>query len=145
MEIQLALNADTDGFISQECPACRMFFKIAPGQGSSGTLSFCPYCGHHGTDCWWTPDQAEYLSSVAADQFLGPQLESMARAFNRGNRGDFLRTTMRVSRSKPVSPPDEPNGEMIFAEFTCCGERIKHVGGKRSLNCVICGRTSEVG
>lgn len=138
-QIEVSLATDNDGFISQECPACERRFKIVPGEGSDKPVSFCPYCLHNGHNCWWTPEQAEYISSVVGAQVVGPELDRMASDFNRGSGRGFIRMSMKVTKPRVPQRPDEPHDAWPVMTFDCCNERIKHNGAEVRVACVICG------
>jgi len=138
--IDITLSADDDGFISQECPACIRRFKIVPGEGSDKPISFCPYCRHQGHDCWWTPEQAEYLSGIVGEQVIGPELDKLAREFDRDSSGGgFVQIAMNVASPPAPVRPGEPNEDLPIVRFPCCNERIKHDGKESQLSCIICG------
>jgi hypothetical protein len=137
--VSVSLPTDEDGFLSQECPTCRRRFKARFGEGSSQPISFCPYCGHHGTGCWWTEAQAEYLTAVASEKVIAPKLQEMARQFNQQSGGGLLRVRMDVKGTSVPPQPHESNDSMPLATFPCCRERIKHDGMSPELRCVICG------
>lgn len=137
--IDVDLSTDDNGFISQECPACGRRFKIVPDEGSDKTMSFCPYCQHEGHDCWWTPEQAEYLAAVVGDRVIGPRIDQMAHEFNRSSSDGFVQISMQVSPSPTPVRPRESNEALPIAYFACCDERIKHDGEASQLACIICG------
>jgi ribosomal protein S27E len=142
--VELRLSTDDDGFMSQECPACERRFKVVFGEGSGKSIGFCPYCGHEGQDCWWTPEQADYIGDVVAAEVVGPEFEQMAREFNSGSSSGFIRMTVEVERQSMPRQPDEPNEPMPVLLFSCCNERIKHNGSLDELHCIICGRKTAV-
>lgn len=137
MEIQIKFVQDDDGFLSQECPACRQRFKATFSGGGSAPLSFCPYCGHKGRDCWWTEAQAEYLGEVAAAKTIRPELERMAREINR--KSGPLKMKMDPP-GPPPRPPEELDEPWPIFTAPCCGEPIRYDGNYENLRCVICGR-----
>lgn len=141
MEIELKTE---DGFISQECPACEMIFKVEPGKGSSKPVSFCPYCAHEGHDCWWTKEQAEYLGSIAANKLIKPELDKLARGFNRQS-GGFLSIKGKSSVSPLLPVPDEPAQGWPVIAFACCSERIRLNPSppQKACYCPVCGTVSE--
>jgi hypothetical protein len=143
--INVDLAADDDGFVSQECPACERRFKIVPGEGSDKPVSFCPYCRHNGHDCWWTPEQAKYLSAIIGEQVFGPELDQMAREFNRGSSGGFIRMSAQITRPHVPVRPDEPTVAWPIVHFACCNERIKYDDKDAQVACVICGVQAGVG
>lgn len=59
--MEVSFPTDSDGYLSQECPSCEQIFKVVFGEGSEEPISFCPYCGHSGRDCWYTKPQVEYM------------------------------------------------------------------------------------
>jgi len=137
--VTVSFNTDSDGFLSQECPSCERRFKAKLGEGSDQPISFCPYCGHSGRDCWWTPEQVEYLSTKVSNEVIGPQLDAMARDFNRKTAGGFVSMSMEVSKTPIPLQPYEPNDDWPKAKFECCNEVIKHDGKVHRLHCIICG------
>lgn len=138
--VSVSLQTDDDGFLSQECPSCKRRFKAKFSEGSDQPISFCPYCGHNDTGCWWTPEQAEYLSAIAAEEIVGPELKKMAREFNRKSSGGLISMNMKVSHSPTPRAPVEPDVNWPMVSFECCGERIKHDGQNSELRCIICGK-----
>ncbi len=138
----VSFNTDSEGFISQECPACERRFKIQPGKGSPRPVSHCPFCKHFGADCWFTPEQVEYVGSVAARDVLGPHLEKLDRAFRQlgSGSGGMIKVTGRVQKPRVPPTPVERDNEMSSkATFDCCGETIRHDTVNRPIYCVICG------
>lgn len=137
MQIEVRIIQDDDGFISQECPACKRRFKATYSGGGSAPLGFCPYCGHAGRDCWWTVEQAKYLGDVAAGRFLRPELERMAKDINR--RSGPLKMELGPPGPAPQPPAELDEPWPIFTA-PCCGEPIRYDGTHATLKCVICGR-----
>lgn len=134
---QVSIPRDPDGFTSQECPSCHSRFKVRFEHGSGKLLSFCPYCGHEGRGCWWTPEQARYISAMAGKQVVGPMLDQMARSFNAAQRkGGFLKLEMR--RKAGTIPPQPIEGAQPARRLTfrCCNEEIKC--NVSAVVCVIC-------
>lgn len=143
----VSFNTDSAGFISQECPACGRRFKIQPGKGSPQPVSHCAFCEHSATDCWFTPEQAEYLGAVATRDVLGPQLDKLDRAFRRlgSGSGGMIRVTGRVERPRVPPTPQERDEEMpTTVTFACCGETIRHDPATRPTYCIICGKRTLV-
>ena len=138
--ISIRLSTDADGFLSQACPSCKRRFKAKFNEGSDQPISFCPYCGHNDTGCWWTPEQAEYLSGKAAEEVVAPELDKMARDFNHKTKGGLISMNMKVSYSPTPPPPQEQNDDWPQVTFSCCGEVIKHDGRDDVLHCIICGQ-----
>lgn len=139
--IKVQLKTDSEHFISQECPACKKRFKIKPGSGSDLPISYCPYCGHNEQDCWWTKEQVEYFGQMAAGEIIEPELEKMAKEFNRNSpKSGFITMSMDYKKSPKVVPPEEPEEDWQKRVFKCCGETIKHDASKSELHCIICGK-----
>lgn len=141
--VTVSLPTDSDGFVSQECPACDKLFKVIFGEGSQRPIGHCPYCGHADQDCWWTQAQADYLAATAGREIAGPLLDDFARRVNRANSsGGLLKISAKVQHDPRPSQPEEPDEPMSVASFPCCGERIKHDGATASLHCIICGEVT---
>lgn len=139
--MSVPLNLTPDGFMSQECPECERRFKVAPGKGSPDPVTHCPYCNYEGENCWWTKEQAEYIGAYSANKILGPQIDKMAREFNRGGSGIM---SMSVKRPTVPSPPIEEDDMLATFAFECCGETIRHDGNSTQMYCPICGTTTNV-
>ena len=143
--VSVSFPTDEDGFLSQECPSCQRRFMVKFGEGSDQPISYCPYCGHHGHDCWLTQEQDEYASSVIAAEVMAPhlrELERQAKSIS-GSTGGFL--TMSVQSDVPrqsSDPPQEPLSELRTKRFRCCREQVK-VEKERFHHCIICGRKTR--
>lgn len=134
------LTTDADGFVSQECPACRRRFKVIFERGGGRVVSFCPYCGHRGRDCWWTPEQVTYFKSVVTASVVAPMVEEFARDLRRLNRrGGWISFDAKLESSPRARQPMETSLRMPVAVFECCNEKVKHDGSARRLRCIICG------
>lgn len=143
VDVTVSFNTDDDGFISQECPACEVRFKVRLGSGSSEPIAHCPYCGHDGERCWWTPEQADYLREVAVSKVLDPALNKMASNLKRSGGGS-VKVSVKVKRSATPTPPVEDNDNSPMVLFACCGETIRHVPWAKDLRCIICGSRGSV-
>lgn len=145
IELNIRFNTDDDGFLSQECPACQKRFKTKFGEGSDLPISFCPYCGHQGQGCWWTKGQADYIADIASKSVVEPELERMARDFNRNTgSGSPISMSMEVKGSPQPTPPHEPEEDWPIVLFDCCGEKTKHDGSHPPIHCIICGKTKPI-
>lgn len=143
--VTVSLPTDSDGFVTQECPACSKHFKAVFGEGSDRPISHCPYCGHVNQDCWWTQAQAEYLAAAAGQEIVGPLLDDFTQGINRISKpGDFLKLSAKVEHGPRPTAPEELDTPMAVANFDCCGERIKHDGSSTTLHCIICGTAMMV-
>jgi hypothetical protein len=143
--MSVSFNTDGAGFMSQECPSCEERFKTQPGKGSPNPVSHCPYCGHEGTNCWFTPEQAEYLRGFATQEVLGPHLEELDRNLRRigSSSGGLIKVTGRIEKPRAPPRPEENDDDMPkVMTFACCGETIRHDAAKRPLYCVICGKAA---
>jgi hypothetical protein len=143
--LSVSLNTTSDGFMSQECPACERIFKVAPGKGSPEPVTHCPYCNHEGENCWLTKDQAAYMGAYGAEQLIAPQLDQMVRDINRGSRSnDFLKVSASVKKPPRAVAPSEEDDMQSSITFSCCSETIRHDGKETKLYCPICGGSQNV-
>jgi hypothetical protein len=121
-ERTLSLPSDEDGFISRECPTCLGRFK-APVIERSVAVHYCPYCSHQGDDCWWTPEQLEFIQR-ASQELIRPELEEIAREFE-SHSGGLISFKADLSPSQPTIEPTEVNDASEVHTFTCCGTTAK--------------------
>lgn len=140
--MQISFPTDTDGYLSQECPSCEQRFKVLFGEGSEEPISFCPYCGNKGRDCWYTKDQVECINAVATDVVLRPELMRLEREMKKASSG-LLKIDMRTEIPVAGSPPMEPDEMMDILRFPCCNETIKLKRHDRHF-CVICGKEMDM-
>jgi hypothetical protein len=148
--IRVSIPTDSKGFVSQRCPSCRQCFRVRFGSGSNRPVAFCPYCGYHGKDCWWTGEQASYFKSVVSREAVEPMLDEFAqdlqKQFNRpGSPIRFTSTRRRKTQmTQNPRPLSEKKAAMSVMTFDCCGEKVKYTGAKRELHCIICGSLTSL-
>lgn len=135
--MEVSIGTDTDGFLSQECPSCIQRFKVKLGEGSDEQISYCPYCGHNGQQCWHTPEQIEYAQSVAIDTLLAPELRKSQRQMNRVSNGLF-KISLDLDLPRPSGSPVETDESLTILHFPCCDETIK-IEEQEQHFCIICG------
>ena len=139
--MNINFETDADGFLSQECPSCRRRFKALFDERSDTVLSFCPYCRHTGEDNWLTPEQLDYVRSVATEVAIRPQLEQLKREIA-GSASGMIDIQVTEDIPDAVPPPLETIDDYDTIYFQCCTETIKAERRNRHY-CVICGREQE--
>lgn len=135
--MEVTLPTDADGYLSQECPSCEQRFKVIFGEGSEEPISYCPYCGYYGHNCWYTKAQVDYLQSVAANVALKPELKKLERQLKGGSKG-FLKIDMQSNLPEPFPSPMEVDDPFDIFDFPCCNETIKVTRQDKHF-CIICG------
>jgi hypothetical protein len=135
--LQVSFPTDADGFLSQECPSCEQRFKVLFGQGSDAPISYCPYCGYNGQQCWHTQEQVDYMKSVAANVLIAPELKKLERQLKGASKG-LLRIEMTSTMRSPSPPPMETDDPLDVLHFPCCDETIKATRHNRHF-CITCG------
>ncbi|MFH1717598.1 MAG: toll/interleukin-1 receptor domain-containing protein [Planctomycetota bacterium] len=133
----MSFPTDMDGFLSQECPSCEQRFKIVFGQGSEEPISYCPYCGYNGRECWHTQEQVDYMQVVAANTALAPELRKLEREL-KGMSNEFLKIDVKSDLTESPLPPMETDDAFDMLHFPCCNETIKVTRNERYF-CTICG------
>ena len=135
--MEVRFDTDSDGFLSQECPSCQQRFKVLFCSGRDKPVSFCPYCCHNEHDCWWTPEQIDYIQSAATDIIVRPELEKFQRQL-KGISNEFFHVDVTSDIPDPVVSPVETDDHLKVLRFQCCGETIK-VDQRNRYYCIICG------
>ncbi|ACN15017.1 hypothetical protein HRM2_19160 [Desulforapulum autotrophicum HRM2] len=135
--MEVSLPTDTDGFLSQECPSCNQKFKALFGEGSSEPISFCPYCGYHGQNCWYTDEQVKYVQSVAMSDIVNPELKKMSQELEAHSKG-FLKMKLEDELPGKIVHPMEVDDDFDLLYFPCCNETIKASQHEHHF-CIICG------
>jgi hypothetical protein len=140
--MDINLPTDSDGYLSQECPSCKQLFKVCFGKGSEKPISFCPYCGYKGHDCWYTQNQIEYIQTIATNVALAPELKKLEREMKKAS-GGLLKINMKTDIPKVGPPPIETDDELDILRFSCCNETIKVTKHDRHF-CIICGKEIDM-
>lgn len=136
--MQVSFPTDSDGFFSQECPSCGQRFKVIFGEGSEEPISYCPYCGFNGKDCWYTPEQVKHIEAVAVNAVVAPELKKLERQ----SKGIF-KINMNSDWQKPSPPPMDAEDPFDIIRFPCCNETVK-VTPHEQLFCIICGKEVDM-
>lgn len=135
--MEVSFPTDADGFLSQECLSCEQRFKVLFGEGSDAPVSYCPYCGYRGNDCWYTQAQVNYLEAVATNVALVPEFKKMEQQLKRNSKG-FLQIDMKTDLPKTPPPPMEIDEPFDMLHFPCCNETLK-LTPRQNHFCIICG------
>lgn len=144
-EIEITFPIDEDGFISRECPYCKMRFKIHKSDFENEKYDFeeiyCPYCKQTaGKDEFWTTEQEKYIGDVLNEEFIEPEFEKFAKQMKRLNRkSGLLKIKVKEGKkSKPIQPEEIDN--MVKVKFSCCDIPLKVVSDwGKDLYCISCG------
>lgn len=143
--MNVLLNTDSEGFISRECPTCSKRFKVKYTEEETGkVLSFCPYCGHEGRDCWWTQEQADYITALVSAKLVLPELEKSAQAMERATRGGPIQFKAKVQSVAVPPAPIESDEPWPTKYFACCDEPVKHDATTDRVRCSICGKSENL-
>ena len=121
----------------RKCPSCEQRFKVIFGEGSEEPISYCPYCGHDGQNCWFTQAQVDYIQSVTANVALGPELKKLEHQLKGMSKG-FLKVDMTADLSEPPPTPTETDDPLDILHLPCCNETVKVTRHERHF-CIICG------
>jgi len=140
--LEVSFPTDADGFLSQECPSCEQRFKVMFGEGRDEPVSYCPYCGHNGEECWHTQEQVDHLEAVAANVVLPRELKKLERQLKGASQG-LLKLDIKSNLPAPSSPPMEADDALDILHFPCCNETIKATRHERHF-CIICGTESDM-
>jgi len=121
MEIQASLRGDEDGFLSRECPTCLGRFKTPIKDGAiSGR--FCPYCGHEGEGCWWTPEQLDYMRALTLGA-IQPEIDAAFEGFEKS--GGLMSISIQRSSPEPAIVPQEQPGSEVRQQCERCLTEVK--------------------
>lgn len=129
-------NLDNDGFISQECPACKKRFKVQFGKGAEGPVQYCPYCSHEDTNCWMTPEQSSYIESKVVGSFTDDLDDMLTKSLSGSKSVKFT----PGPKKQVVNMPAELDNDWPIVKFKS-GERIKHDMSQEQLRCPVTGET----
>ncbi|MEQ1636840.1 MAG: toll/interleukin-1 receptor domain-containing protein [Methylococcales bacterium] len=133
--MEIRFPTDNDGFLSQECPSCNQQFKVTFGGGGNEPISFCPYCGHEGQECWFTKEQVNYIQSAVTNVILEPELKKLGH--------QFKYVGLSTNISDVSSTPFDADIDFEVFRFPCCNETVK-ADQHEKLFCIICGKEKNI-
>jgi hypothetical protein len=140
-QIRVSLSADSDGFVTQQCPSCTRRFKIRVNDDGTSSPQYCPYCGSGSEKGWLTEEQIAYVLGMGAEQVVDPLLEEFARELEASNDpGGLITRSARYEKSVPPPMPVESNVPMHIFTSPCCGAPVKHDETVSPLHCAACGK-----
>lgn len=145
--IEVSLPLDDDGFLSRECPYCKMRFKVNKddfeGEKLPGEI-FCPYCGQSAAkDEFWTTEQIKYFQDMSMFKVVAPELDEFENSLKGLNTNfGLLGLKINIDREEtnmPVAP--EEIEDMNFHKQICCNIVIKvDKTWAKGFHCTICGK-----
>ena len=152
VQVSIDLEVDDNGYLDRLCPSdeCGTHFKVMFEDWRDivrDEIVYCPLCRHDAESSEWkTPEQAEYIQSVAtayAQKQLDRAFRSDSRRFNaRQSRNSFISMSMSYRPgSTPIPVP--ANATVILTQaFTCeeCNCRYSSIGA--AFFCPSCGHNS---
>lgn len=145
--IEVNLPLDNDGFLSRECPFCKMRFKVHKDDMDGEKLPaemFCPYCGQSATkDEFWTSEQIKYFQDMAMFKVVAPELDEIENSLKglNSNSGLFgLKVSIdREETTLPVAP--EEIEDMNLHKQICSNITIKvDKSWAKGFHCTTCGK-----
>jgi hypothetical protein len=139
--LEVNFPTDLDGFLSQECPSCHQQFKVLFGQGSSEPISFCPYCGFEGQDCWWTQEQVDHAAATAFSLVVEPEIKKLQRKLE--SSSGLIKLDLEFDSPGNASSPVDVEADFNVYRFPCHDETIKAYR-RDELFCIICGQEKDV-
>ncbi len=139
--ISVSMPTDEQGLVGRECPSCGMYFKLKYGTGHTTTQCSCPYCDYRDeSNEFMTQDQKEYLTSIAAREFLTPLLQDFADNLKRLETPPNGFIQLKISATVPDFPIQYYQEKLLETNVTCdtCG-LVFSIYGIFS-NCPDCGK-----
>jgi len=135
--ISVPMSADEQGFFGRECPSCKQYFKLKPVTDFTTTQGICPYCGHTvELQDFITQDQSDYLTSIAANEFLLPILRNFTNSLETLSND----VVQFKAADIPAFPIQYYQEKVLETDVTCdtCG-LVFSIYGVFS-NCPACGK-----
>jgi hypothetical protein len=140
-KISVTMPTDKDGLVGRECPSCDMYFKLKSGTGLPTTQCSCPYCDYRDeSNEFMTQDQKEYLTSIAAREFLAPLLQDFADDLKRLETPSNGFIQLKISTTVPDFSIQYYQEKILETNVMCdtCG-LVFSIYGVFS-NCPDCGK-----
>ena len=144
----IAIQGDSEGFVTFECPFCNSEFKLQAGEYQDEDFPvedlFCPYCGLTREKSTFLSDDVIEQAQALAYNYMVEQLNNsfkkMSRSINKSGHG-IVKMTYKPLRK--VGTKDLKDKDTVEAEFkcSCCEHRVKvlYCVGASKIFCPYCG------
>ena len=145
--MSITLQADSDGFITFECPYCESSFKLSAGDLNDESFPveelFCPYCGLSNKPNTFLSSDAIEAAKVKAYNYMAEMLNKefgkTAKSINR--RGSLIKMSykpLKIEAEKEVKDNDTVEG--IFSCKACERDvKVLNNAGLSKVFCPYCG------
>lgn len=147
-QLEVSFPLDPEGFISKECPLCKMRFRIYLNDFDSKIKEkdevLCPYCGLGAySNEPWTPEQVKFMQDILHYRILEPEVEKLKGELKKSKlKSKFISVDVNIKREKarkPISPKESNN--MRIVNFPCCDINIKIENNcEKFIYCFYCGK-----
>ncbi len=148
-DLSITLHADSDGFISYECPFCNSTFKLSASDINDENFPieelFCPYCGLADSPNKFLSTAAEEainnLVHNYAANMLNQEFSKMARSIN-SKKGllSMKYKPIEMLPEKDVSDDDSP-GDIVKCNTCERAVKVFPNAGMSKVFCPYCGVT----
>ena len=152
VRIPIDLELDDEGYLDRRCPSdeCAAHFKVLFADWRDivrDEAAYCPLCRHDAESSDWnTPQQAEYIKSVAtayAHKSIGRALQTDARRFNsRQSRNGFIQLHMSYRPTRISAIPVTKATDVMTQRFRCEDCRCRYSSVGAAFFCPSCGNNS---
>ena len=145
--LSLTLYADSDGFITYECPFCGSAFKLKAADVNDEEFPiqelFCPYCGlTDSPEGFLSAEAKEALETLAHNyvaRMLNQQFGKMAKDINR-KRGPIRMKFKPIDLEPEKEVCDKDTPETVFRCIVCNKEvKVQTNIGIAKIFCPYCG------
>lgn len=145
IELKFKVEADSDGYISFECPFCESIFGLNAGEYQSDEEVFneiyCPYCGLvDNSNQFYTKEVIEQAKDIAMNYMydeINKAFGKMAKSLN----SKYIKMTYKPLKNKNIkSLKTKESTEEIF-ECKNCKHHVKVDSfiGESNIYCSYCG------
>jgi hypothetical protein len=145
------VEADADGYLDRSCPfvECGAYFKVHEDDWSALSFTattYCVFCRHEADpSAFVTPEQVEYLKSVAAAEFVRRITAVLQPAIDEVNNAPpnpffRFRLDLRPPSLGPAIPPAAVDLMKVRSRCDACGCRVAFIG--TAFFCHGCGASS---
>jgi len=143
-EYRVELPADSEGYVSFQCPFCGYRFKLSAPEftAAEGVQLYCPACGLSSAPDTFTTDEVKQCALEVVKGMMAGKVNTMFDDFARRASRDNGITVKRGSRlpDRTPSPPGEPE-DMTVVSFACCGRsaKVDSASAHVAFYCPYCG------
>ena len=143
-EIKFEIEADSDGYVSYECPFCKSSFSLEVSEVQKNDQiyveRYCPYCGlNNSLDKFYTEEVIEQAKNIAINYLIDEINKEFKKISNKSNK--YIKITYKPLKNQLIKELKTKDGTEEIFECKNCSNHVKvdYYIGRTKVYCAFCG------